>query len=425
LPLTLPCRLTAFPVQPGDTIDFTHSRFGWAAKEFMVTHTALVQDGDKDSPTLGIDLSLIPVESSIYDWDETTDEGSLATPAALTLPGASDIAAPTSLTLTSDSSTSITRADGIVHSQILVEWVSPAEQIVLSGGHIEVWIKTHAGTDWRLDGQASGADTFYYISRNITDGVDYDVMLIAVASTGERSPSVTDSVTCDGSVSFDYSSGTAVVNSNFEASDSILPPPGWAARGSSTLSYETSTQQSGVRSLKVSVTASDVGVVSARKYKVIPGEIYKTECYVKSSSGASSYIQFLFFDADDVNIGYINASSGSTSWTKITGVGTAPAGAVYARIFLVSGTVSTYDCYFDNINLVRQTDPTDEMLTKGSIPPKYANGFTYTSTTTSITISWPANQAVYRADGTVTTIGSGSQVITGLVSGATYNFYPF
>lgn len=70
-------------------------------------------------------------------------------------------------------------------------------------------------------------------------------------------------------------------------------------------------------------------------------------------------------------------------------------------------------------------DPTRPgVLMKGSIPPSLNGGFTDTATTTSITWSWPANTAVYRADGTVTVIGSGSQAITGLVSGRAYYFYP-
>lgn len=65
------------------------------------------------------------------------------------------------------------------------------------------------------------------------------------------------------------------------------------------------------------------------------------------------------------------------------------------------------------------------VLMKGSVAPSLTSGFTYTSTTTSITISWSANQAVYRADGTITAIGAGTQTITGLLANNTYYFYPY
>jgi hypothetical protein len=63
-------------------------------------------------------------------------------------------------------------------------------------------------------------------------------------------------------------------------------------------------------------------------------------------------------------------------------------------------------------------------LMKGNVPPVLAVPFSYTSTSTSITWNWAANSAIYRADGTVTQIGAGSQTITGLEPSTTYNFYP-
>jgi len=64
------------------------------------------------------------------------------------------------------------------------------------------------------------------------------------------------------------------------------------------------------------------------------------------------------------------------------------------------------------------------VLMRGCVPPALNPAFTYTSTATTITWSWGANTAVYRADGTVTVIGAGSQAITGLTASTMYNFYP-
>jgi len=72
-----------------------------------------------------------------------------------------------------------------------------------------------------------------------------------------------------------------------------------------------------------------------------------------------------------------------------------------------------------------QVDPSKVgVLMKGSVPPILSGNFTYTSTTSSITISW-TNLVVYRADGTFTIIANGSQTITGLAAGTTYYFYPY
>ena len=61
----------------------------------------------------------------------------------------------------------------------------------------------------------------------------------------------------------------------------------------------------------------------------------------------------------------------------------------------------------------------------GSIPPFTSNGqFTYTSTSSSITWSWPA-MTVYRNDGSTTAVGANSLQITGLAASTTYYFYPY
>jgi len=66
----------------------------------------------------------------------------------------------------------------------------------------------------------------------------------------------------------------------------------------------------------------------------------------------------------------------------------------------------------------------------GSTPFSTTTGFAYTSTTTSITWYWDgtngsSNITIYRADKTTTGPLSGTQTITGLTSGTTYNFYPY
>jgi hypothetical protein len=63
------------------------------------------------------------------------------------------------------------------------------------------------------------------------------------------------------------------------------------------------------------------------------------------------------------------------------------------------------------------------VVMKGSLPPIFSSGFTYTATTTTITWNWAAI-TVYRADGTTTTIPAGTQTITGLTASTTYYFYP-
>ncbi len=65
------------------------------------------------------------------------------------------------------------------------------------------------------------------------------------------------------------------------------------------------------------------------------------------------------------------------------------------------------------------------LVSSGSIPQTVPGGtFTYTSTTTSITISWAAS-TLYRPDGTSTAMPLGSLTITGLSANTTYKDYPY
>jgi hypothetical protein len=67
--VTAHCKLTAGMVQPGDTVEITHARFGWNAKTFFATDVNLVSDADQgDDPALGVDLLLVETDAGVYSW---------------------------------------------------------------------------------------------------------------------------------------------------------------------------------------------------------------------------------------------------------------------------------------------------------------------------------------------------------------------
>ncbi len=83
------------------------------------------------------------------------------------------------------------------------------------------------------------------------------------------------------------------------------------------------------------------------------------------------------------------------------------------------------DLRFDDCFLFPQWVPTgDEIGKTGSMSNTYTGGLTYTSTTNSITWSW--NITASRTDSAMSVnTYTGSQTITGLAAGTSYNFYPF
>jgi hypothetical protein len=85
--VTLPCKLSAYQLQPGDTFNFTHARFGWTNKTFLVLGADLViDDKSKDEPTLGVDLQVQEWNSNIFAWDPNTQENTMGTPPEVAMP---------------------------------------------------------------------------------------------------------------------------------------------------------------------------------------------------------------------------------------------------------------------------------------------------------------------------------------------------
>jgi hypothetical protein len=74
--LHLACKLTAFPIQAGDTVTFIHAR--WAAlanpppTTFFVTQSTIVLEETGDVPALGIDLVLREHDPTIYEFGAPT-----------------------------------------------------------------------------------------------------------------------------------------------------------------------------------------------------------------------------------------------------------------------------------------------------------------------------------------------------------------
>lgn len=66
LTFVAPCRLSAFRVQPGDTVQFTFARYGWTAKVFDVVDGQFAIDAEGK---LAYDLTLRETDSTVYDWE--------------------------------------------------------------------------------------------------------------------------------------------------------------------------------------------------------------------------------------------------------------------------------------------------------------------------------------------------------------------
>ncbi len=71
----LPCKLSAFQLQAGDTVWITHSRWGITSGSYQVVQVSLVQDITKDSPAIGVDLVLRQIDANVYQFTAPASAG--------------------------------------------------------------------------------------------------------------------------------------------------------------------------------------------------------------------------------------------------------------------------------------------------------------------------------------------------------------
>lgn len=79
---------------------------------------------------------------------------------------------------------------------------------------------------------------------------------------------------------------------------------------------------------------------------------------------------------------------------------------------------------------ILQSGTSSQLKMQGSVLPAHNTGFTYTTTTTSITFYWDGTNGssqiqIAWPDGSTTLVPLSRIAITGLSAGTTYNFYPF
>lgn len=222
------------------------------------------------------------------------------------------------------------------------------------------------------------------------------------------------------------SASISVPNANFEAS--TVSPVGWVPSGGKSLFLTTSFVGSGTQSLRVgSGGAQFGGAISTQQWAVKPGDQFFLSALMSSDGTSSPSAVFVILNGAGTQIAFISAQHGVTGagYTTTTGTGTAPAGSVAGYVSLQNDVASALgDAYFDNIIVDRMVDPTTTVAAKGSTPSSLTSGFTYTSTTTTVTISW-TGLTIYRADGTTTAVANGSQVVTGLTLSTSYKVYPY
>jgi len=169
--INFPAKLTGFNVEVGDTIYINNTRLGFSSKPFEVSSWKFATETDG---TLGIDLSLREISSTVYDWNaEEQDIISNNT----VLPDVFNIDPPgitASDTLTTFNQEAITT---------LVAEVTSSDEFV-DNFEVEAKQATLDDSFYVNMGRASGSR---FELTNVKDGVIYDVRARAITSLGSSS----------------------------------------------------------------------------------------------------------------------------------------------------------------------------------------------------------------------------------------------
>ena len=168
--ITLPCKLTAFKYEVGDTVKVTNERFVWTEKVFEVVSWSFAFEGEE----LGVDLVLKETSSGIYAWNETVDEKAF-TYNNTTLPNAFEIA---------EVGVSVSDELRVLNQEAISVLVVNVTSNETFASRFEVQAKKSTDAEYINLGQATG-NRFELL--NVEDGATYDVRARVINTLGVRS----------------------------------------------------------------------------------------------------------------------------------------------------------------------------------------------------------------------------------------------
>ncbi|MDM0024069.1 phage tail protein [Variovorax saccharolyticus] len=176
LTVTLPFKLTAYPVQLFDSVTLTLARYGWVAKEFQVLGRTFLADGV-------VQLTLKETAAAIYQYGAGFVPSGYASNSVLPKPW--EIAPPVLTSVSSGTSELIVQSDGTIVTGVRVTWALVPDMTVQSGGNVELQYMVWPDGAWRSI-TVPGGDTQGVFS-GVPDGV-----VIVIRARSRNSLAVSD-----------------------------------------------------------------------------------------------------------------------------------------------------------------------------------------------------------------------------------------
>jgi hypothetical protein len=202
LRVTLPFKLSAYPLEIFDSITLTIARYGWSAKEFMILGRQWTLDGL-------VLLTLKETASAIFQMDASFSAQGYAANTNLPTPWAVD--PPANVVVASGPSNLLLQADGTVTTRVKVSWDAITDSSILNGGTVEVQYRLASQTAWQSL-SVPGTATFAYIlganegdvgfvqvrTRNLVAVSDWCPMISHTVTGKSAGPGVVTSLTATG-----------------------------------------------------------------------------------------------------------------------------------------------------------------------------------------------------------------------------------
>lgn len=170
----LPCKLTAWRLQVGETFSYQSDRFGWT-KVFEIINLKL--NIDNQTRTIGVDLDVIETGASYYSWTEA-NEIPFVPPAEATMPDPHVVPPPSGLAATETVYTTTNGAG--TKSKLTVTWVEAPDVFV---GEYQVEYKLAASGTWIVPARTN---VLSYVIEDLAPG-SYNVRVAAVGRYGNLS----------------------------------------------------------------------------------------------------------------------------------------------------------------------------------------------------------------------------------------------
>lgn len=350
LVIAVTAKQEALKLQYGEVVPVTHSTPGLEADSFRVLALGILPDAH-------VRLALQSYDDSAYTLDtQNTDDP----PAATDLPNPNSCAAPTSLTLESDSGTALLAQDGQYLPRIQASWTASPEPFL---SHYEVQWKRAVDGAWIAAPAVLAGNVVTFIWP-VANGVTHDVRVRAVNTLGVPSTWLSGSITVStmpvpklesASIGYDASGNILVNYSVNEAAQTIYangqsgsaPPDPDAGDHDATAS--TAVTKSGVLNTGIPVAIGATGYANVTVFEPISGITVGVIIQARRPAEGDSTPEMLTQSIDFSTTGEIIANvTGNSKTVKLyvnAGAGTPPAvptaGAHDAVVNARTGIVST------------------------------------------------------------------------------------